>query len=346
MPTSTGDYFIALSNKLSETHKVFVIAGKIRDNRSQLNDAITVLKWPSQRPTSWADFWFLFKLVRLYKPDIMISMFGFVNMFLIVGWLFRVKVRVAWIRTLSSQYAQKKYKVFRKSFIYRLATDIVTNSNATKKDVIGFFNIPSSKISVLPNSVKNYSQTLQDISTDPNKLLYVGRLHSSKGIDVLIQAFSQITNTFPNVYLVIIGHGNILTALQNFANSLGVSDKVSFLGQQNKATVLEAYKASYCTVIPSRSEAFGFTVIEAMSTGSCVIGANNTGIKEIIKDEKTGLLFETGNANDLAKKLKLILFDVNYRDNLSSSGYEHYLNQYETDYAINRDADFFNQLVN
>src|SRR5690606_34499969 len=173
MNNSTADYFISLSNKLAESHKVVVISGKIRETNIQLKNEITVLAWPSKRPNSWQDFWFLCKIVKAYKPDIMLSMFGFVNMFLIVGWLFRIQVRVAWIRTLSSQYAQKRYKVLRKSFIYGLATDIITNSNATKNDVTSFFRIPADNITVLPNSVKDYSSSLQEIALDKENLLYV-----------------------------------------------------------------------------------------------------------------------------------------------------------------------------
>ncbi len=345
MPTSTGDYFIALSNKLSKTHKVFVVAGKIRDNRIQLNDDITVLKWPSQRPTSLNDFWFLIKLVRLHKPDIMISMFGFVNFFLIVGWLCRVNVRVAWIRTLSTQFGYKKYKVFRKSFIYRLATNIITNSKATKQDVNSFFKIPLSKITVLSNSVVNYSTQLKGIETNFNNLLYVGRLHPEKGVDVLIKAFSELTNKFPDLQLDIIGGGDTLRALQDLGHSLGISDKVSFLGEKDKASVLHAYKKSYCTIIPSRSEAFGFTVIEAMSTGTCVVGANNTGIKEIIVPGDTGLLFETGNFEDLANKLEKLIEDLKYRNKLANAGYSRFLELYENNYAIGRDTTFFNKLL-
>lgn len=345
MKTSPADYFITLSNKLSESYNVIVIAGKIRDSNIVLNKEITLIKWPSIRPTKWKDFWFLFKLVKTYKPDMMISMFGFVNMFLIVGWLFGVKVRVAWIRTLSSQYAQKKYKVLRKSFIYSLATDIITNSNSTKGDVANFFKIPLRKITVLPNSVKDYSSRLQLVATDNKSLLYVGRLHPSKGIDVLIQAFFQIVKKFPNLHLDIIGQGQILSELLELTESLRIANNVSFLGEKNKEMVLRAYKKSYCTIIPSHSEAFGFTVIEAMSAGTCVLGANNTGIKEIIINEKTGLLFETGNPDDLVNKLEKLLLNSDYRNSLAHAGYEHFIKNYESAVAINRDIKFFKKLL-
>ncbi len=343
MNNSTADYFIALSNKLSEENKVVVITSKIRKTNIKLNENITILKWPTKRLTTWKGFRFLYKTIRQYKPDTMISMFSFVNLFLIVGWLLRVNIRVAWIRTLSSQYAQKRYKVCRKSLVYGLSTDIITNSNATKNDVITFFRIPESKITVLPNSVKDYSHSLQKIITSTESLLYVGRLHPSKGVDILLHSFSKLLERFPNLNLVIIGQGNILNDLVKLTESLDISKNVFFLGEKDKESVLKAYKMSYCTVIPSYSEAFGFTVIEAMSTSTCVIGANNTGIKEIIKHEETGLLFETGNSVDLALQLGRIFEDEKFRNKLASNGYQRFLNYFENTYAINRDIKFFKE---
>lgn len=344
MNNSTADYFISLSNKLSEEHKVIVVTNKIRKTNICLNNNIIVLKLPTKKVNTWQNFWFIFKQVRSYRPDMMLSIFSFVNLFLIVGWLFRVKRRVAWIRTLSSQYSQVKYKVLRKSFVYSLATDILTNSKATKSDVVNFFKIAEDKITVLPNSVKDYSGGLNHIKTDRNNLLYVGRLHPSKGIDVLIRSFSQLLELFPDLQLAIIGHGHILNELVTLTETLGVSDQVSFLGEKDKTSVMEAYKRSYCTIIPSYSEAFGFTVIEAMSVGTCVVGANNTGIKEIINDKKTGLLFDTGNSVDLVRKLECVLIDVDFRNKLASNGYRQFLNCYENVYATNRDIKFLREL--
>ncbi|WP_342872220.1 glycosyltransferase family 4 protein [Psychroserpens sp. AS72] len=344
MNNSTSDYFVVLSNKLAEEFQVVVITHKIRKTNVSLDDSITVLKWPSRKTTSWKNFWFLCKLMRVYKPSMIISMFGFVNLYLIAGWIFRVKTRLAWIRTLSSQYSQTRYKVIRKSKIYSLATHIVTNSQATKNDVVNFFKIPDHKVTILPNSVKDYSTSLEHINTSKNNFLYVGRLHRSKGIDVLIQSFALALKKFPNIQLSIIGHGAILEELMELTSVLGVSNNITFLGEKNKKDVLEAYKESYCTIIPSNSEAFGFTVIEAMSVGTCVIGANNTGIKEIIIPEESGLLFETGNSKDLATQIEKLIVNQSLRDYLATNGYQRFLNLYENDYATNRDFKFLNEL--
>jgi len=344
MSNSTADYFIALSNKLAEEGKVVVITSKIRKTNIALNNDIIILKWPSKRPTSWKDFLFLCKIVKLHKPHTMISMFSSVNLFIIVGWIFRVKVRIAWIRSLSTQFVQDKKYVYRKALIYRLATQIITNSIATKKDASSFYIIKEKKIKVLPNSVKDYNKTLEEVVVDRNKVVYVGRLHHTKGVDVLIKAISLLRNKSYDVSLDIIGGGGFYKKLLELTASLNLLENIRFLGSKTKLDVLKSYKSSYCAVVPSHSEAFGYTVIESMSVGTCVIGANNTGIKEIIVANKTGLLFETGNVNELAACLELILNDVKLRNSLAKSGYKRFQEFYENSYAINRDYQFIKTL--
>jgi len=346
MNNSTADYFIALSNKLAEENKVIVISSKIRETNISLKKNIIVLKWPSKRPTSWRDFWFLSKLVLSYKPNTMISMFSSVNLFLIVGWIFRVNVRVAWIRSLSTQFPQKIKYVYRKKIIYKLATQIITNSKATKKNAANFYSIRKNKIKVLPNSVIDYSDNIVNVRLDTSKIVYVGRLNQTKGVDVLIKAFGLLIKKGFDIHLDIIGNGNFYKVLFELTESLQLSDKVSFLGSKSKEDVLKAYKSSYCSVVPSYSEAFGFTVIESMSVGTCVIGANNTGIKEIIVNNKTGLLFETGNEIDLVEKFELIFNDIGLRNDLANAGYNRFLGLFENSYAINRDSNFLNKLKN
>ncbi|GAA4267986.1 hypothetical protein GCM10022257_00870 [Hyunsoonleella aestuarii] len=345
MRNSTADYFISLGNELSKIGKVIIVTGKIRETNISLNPDIIVLKWPSKRPTKFKDFVFLLKIVKNYRPDMMISIFGMVSMFLIVGWLFRVKIRIAWIRTLSTQFSHKKIHILRKSIIYRFSTQIITNSTATKIDAANFYKIKKSKIKVLPNSVSDYSHLLLDIPRDNLKLVYVGRLHPEKGVDVLIRAVSILLNKNFNVHLDIIGIGNSLNMLTELTKTLQISKSVNFLGSKSKIDVLRAFKNSFCAIVPSYTEAFGYTVIEAMSAGSCVIGADNTGIKETIIDNETGLLFRTGDEIDLAIKLERVLTNVALRDNLAENGFKNFLESYENNYAIKRDFKFLKGLL-
>jgi glycosyltransferase involved in cell wall biosynthesis len=343
--TSVSDYFVDLAVKLDTSYKVVLFSDRPKPENIVLPESIEVKYWPSKRPTKFKDGYFLFTNTKKYKPVLTISVFGSVNIFLVTGWICNIPNRVAWVRTLSTQFPQKRMNILRKSFVYKLATQIITNSEATKQDVVDNFRVLPSKIKVLPNSVKDYNNTLEDVVVVRNKIVYVGRLHPSKGVDVLIQAVSILLKKGHNIHLDIIGNGLFQEKLFEQVEQLGIKDYVCFLGGKMKEEVLTAFKKAYCAVIPSYSEAFGFTVIEAMSVGTCVIGANNTGIKEIIVPEQTGLLFETGNALDLATKLELVFNNFEMRNELSQNGFERFLNRYETNYAVNRDFLFFNNLL-
>jgi len=274
-----------------------------------------------------------------------ISLFGSVNINILTSYLFNVKYRIAWVRTLSTQFDLNSYKVFRKSLVYKLATNIIANSYSTANDASSIYNINSKKIKVLNNSVKDYYDDYSDVITDINKIVYVGRLHQSKGVDVLIKAFAIIANRYMELKLIIVGNGPQKDKLEKLALSTGFKNRILFKGKKSKKKVLEEMKSSFTAIIPSYSEAFGFTVIEAMSMKTCVIGANNTGIKEIIKHKKTGLLFETGSHIDLAKKLEIIIESKDLRDRFAKNGYKRFQELYSTRSAVKRDANYFTNLI-
>jgi glycosyltransferase involved in cell wall biosynthesis len=341
---SVSDYFINLATKLSSIYHVIVISDKKSSNETKLiNHGIQVCYWPSVRPTKWRDFLFLYKLLKNNKPVMTISIFGSVNICLLVGFLLGVKNRIAWSRTLTSQFPQNRMNIFRKKIIYKLATQLITNSNATKQDLNTVFSVPLKKITTLYNSVKAYN--VKSTCIENNKIVYVGRLHESKGIDTLIEAVYLLKHLNIILNLDIIGTGSEKDKLDKLVIKFNLENQVSFLGNKSKEDVLLALKKSYCAIIPSKSEAFGYTVIEAMSMQTCVIGANNTGIKEIILDEQSGLLFKTSDAHDLAQKIKKIFLDLNYRNELALNGYNRFLNEFELDKAIQRDFNYFNKLI-
>ncbi|WP_228851086.1 glycosyltransferase family 4 protein [Aegicerativicinus sediminis] len=337
---SAADYFISLCNELAKVHTVIIIANKVRNTNVPLSEKIKVFKWPSNNPRKIRDFYFLIKLVLNYKPSFMVSIFSSVNIFLIVGWLFHVKNRIAWIRSLSTQFHYNKFLVFRKSIILRLATRVFVNSTATLEDASQFYQIDKQKMSIIYNSVMDYNLVVDNnISYLPNKILYVGRLHHSKGIDILIKAIAILRSE--KLELEIIGAGSYKSELKNLVKNLNLEDKVNFVGHKKKSEVLIYFKKAFCTVVPSFSEAFGYTIIEAMSMKSCVVGANNTGIKETIIHNKTGLLFETGNPTDLAEKMLYLLRNNAVRDNLAKEGYLRFLSKYEINTRLLEDVQFY-----
>ncbi|MFB3389155.1 glycosyltransferase family 4 protein [Flavobacterium sp. LAR06] len=343
---SVSDYFILLAEKLKNEYQVIIFSDTEIKEDTIIPSEIIVKYWPSKRPTKIADAFFLFRNIKEYKPVMTISVFGSVNMFLLIGFLCRIKIRIAWIRTLSSQFQQKKRLVYRKSLVYKLATNIISNSEATRADAIKSYFIAKEKIKVLPNSVKNlYSEIKINSSNNLNVITYVGRLHKSKGVSILIEAFYKIHLLFPDFKLIIIGNGEEETNLKKLVYDLGIDSFVDFKGNLSKIEVLENFKKSYMAVIPSLSEAFGYTVIEAMSMKTLVIGSNNTGIKEIIQDNKTGFLFESSNVDDLVKKITFAIQHYELRDKLALQGFTHFKNNYEVTLAADRDLSYFKSLI-
>ncbi|MBL0738897.1 glycosyltransferase family 4 protein [Flavobacterium sp. GN10] len=343
---SVSDYFLALVENLNKKYQVIIFSDTKTNEAIAVPKDVVIKHWPSTRPTKWVDGVFLYRNIKKYRPSMTISIFGSVNIFLIVGFLCGVKTRIAWIRTLSSQFKQKNILVFRKRLLYKLATNFVTNSNATKEDVNKKFYVPISKIMVLPNSIRDFYSDIQSVNYANIKVItYAGRLHKSKGVEVLIKAFSKICAPFADVKLIIIGSGEEESNLKKLVKDLKLEEFVDFKGNLSRNKVLEMFKSSYLAVVPSHSEAFGYTVIEAMSMKTLIIGANNTGIKEIIRDNNTGLLFETNQVNDLHEKISSALLNPEVRNKLAIEGYNHFKNNYETSGAIKRDLYYFDNLM-
>ena len=101
------------------------------------------------------------------------------------------------------------------------------------------------------------------------------------------------------------GNGELFSEMQELAKELNLKNVV-FLGNQPHDVLRKIYNIADASLVPSRNEAFGLVVIEAMASGTPVIGTNQGGIPEIINDE-VGLLFEPENYHDLADKIKMVL---------------------------------------
>src|SRR5438093_13296696 len=103
--------------------------------------------------------------------------------------------------------------------------------------------------------------------------------------------------------------------MKRFANSMGVADRVRFLGRVSEENLPKVYAACDVFVLPSvsRLEAFGIVALEAMSTGKPVIVADIPGVREIIEDGRDGLLADPVNPRDLAEKIRRLLSDPEAR---------------------------------
>jgi len=328
--TSTSDYFINIADEfVSQDYQVVLFTDKQRKDLVCREGDVHILTWPSRRPTSFVDAMFFMKEIKHYKPSVLIANFGSVNMMTTMGFLLRIPIRLAWVRTLSTQLETPSLvKKLRKKMVYKFATGIIANSKVMKDDVVNNYHIAKEKVKVFPNAVTMYKQ--KNIVKNPNKLVYIGRLHKTKGVDILIKAFDEVVKMYANLHLDIIGSGEEREFLDSLVKELKLETNISFLGSVSKEKVLEHFQEATIAIVPSRSEAFGYVVIEAMSVKTAVIGSRVGGIKEIITDKKDGLLFESENFQELALHIKKLIENPQYCEEIALKGYETIQERYDS----------------
>jgi len=133
---------------------------------------------------------------------------------------------------------------------------------------------------------------------DTAKVLYVGGVLRSKGVDVLLRSLRQ---TVLPVRLDIIGDGAWLTGARRFVDELGIQNRVNFLGRKPRHELHEYYRRATCLVVPSRwPEPFGLVGVEAMSHGTPVIATAVGGILEWLVPGQTGLAVPPNDPTALA----------------------------------------------
>ena len=146
------------------------------------------------------------------------------------------------------------------------------------------------------------------------------RLDPTKGIHILIQAFKTICDRYPKLQLVIAGDGPEAQNLKDLAASLGISEKVHFIGTVSLADGIAFLKGAEMTVVPSISEAGGLINVEAQAASCPVVASDVGGIPEYISHGDGGLLFKSGDADDLAEKMARIIDDEKLKQKLVGAG--------------------------
>ena len=140
------------------------------------------------------------------------------------------------------------------------------------------------------------------------RLLFVGRLSKEKGVQILIHALKKLNNK--DVLLTVIGDGKERGAIENLIDCCGLSETIDFKGYVGWGKEIFSYMAmADCLILPSYSEGLGMVLLEAMANGTAVIGSRVGGIPEIIKDGYNGYLFEIGDADRLASRIKILFED-------------------------------------
>lgn len=314
----------ALALGLSENNKVVFLSSKKTGNGEMvINSNLIVLEWPGKRPVSWKDFLFAVQKMKHYKPDMIITNFAANDIMLLVAWMLGVRCRICYYHTMVQQHIADHHKlglrqhinIFRKGFVFRMATHMLPSTNAAKKDLIKYYKVDDRKAFVFPNALPD---TDYRNNGSVGTIGFLGRLDRSKGIDVLIKAFKIISDRFDEAKLIIVGTGSGENELKALVQQFRLTEKVIFKGGIGYTEVPSFLVSLDFLVVPSRVDNLPTVIIEAFSVATPVIGSNAGGIPDMIQAGNNGLLFENENVEDLVDKMQQLFFDRAQRNKMSA----------------------------
>lgn len=166
----------------------------------------------------------------------------------------------------------------------------------------------------LPNPI--LIEQNRNSNSEGNYILFVGRLVPEKGVLTLLKAFQNISKRFPNEQLWIVGEGNQLEQLQNFAENNELKN-VLFLGNKSRKELQDIYANSKFSVVPSEYlEAYGNVILESFACGKTVITSDLVGIKNEIEQNHVGLTYSYQNPKELEEKIIELLSNSNLKTEL------------------------------
>jgi glycosyltransferase involved in cell wall biosynthesis len=165
---------------------------------------------------------------------------------------------------------------------------IHTISDASKEDLLKFGT--KKPIIVIPPAIEKTEKT--SLETNPFQFVYVGRLVFYKNVEVIIKAIKIVSQSEPQVKLVIIGGGPHKTVLQKMINELHLEDNVIFLGFVDTRKKFEIIASSNSLLFPSLCEGFGLVILEAFSHNKPVIVSNKKPMSDIVNHGKNGYVLD------------------------------------------------------
>ncbi len=144
----------------------------------------------------------------------------------------------------------------------------------------------------------------------------VSRLETIKGMDLVVPAFAEVLKLHPDTQLLVVGNGSLRASMEQQATELGCADHIIWVGRQPQEELPKWYSQMDIVLMPSRSEGFGLTAIEAMACGCVMVASDTGGLPEVVRDGECGLLHRTEDIADMAAKISTLIGDTALYDRL------------------------------
>ena len=224
-------------------------------------------------------------------------------------------------------------------------TDAVeVNSEIGGRAIERDLGVPSEKIELVRSGLdlsvfssanrRDELRTEFGVTADQHLIVYMGRLRTVKGVEFGIRAFATALEQLPNIRMVLAGEGDQQNLLGSLVSELGISEQVEFLGVRND--VPELLGAADSVLMPSLTEGFPRTAIEAMAAGKPVIATNVGGMPEAVIDGETGILVPARDSDALSAAIVRLVGDTDLQARLAQAGRKRAEKNYSVDRYVSR----------
>ena len=205
---------------------------------------------------------------------------------------------------------------------FKNANKIIAISNEVKKFLIEYFKVSASKIEVIYNGIdfdKFFSFQKLDKDWEP-VFGIIARLDKIKGHIYILEALKRLKSEGVKLpTFIFVGDGSERKNLEHFTEENDLTN-VRFIGEA--LDIGQYLKQIDVFVFPSLSEGLGIAIIEALAAKKLIIASNVGGIRELIKNNKTGILVEPTNIDDLYKAIKWVLENKEEAIKLRNASFE------------------------
>ena len=193
-------------------------------------------------------------------------------------------------------------------------------------------------------------------TSDRSTILFIGRFDRHKGGDLIISAFGKVLEAVSGTQLVFVGpdrgfikENGCTVYIESFAESvLGeryAPTHFKWLGQVPHGDLPALRLQAACIVVSSRYENFPYAVIEAMSQGCPIVASDAGGIPEIIQHGRNGLLFRSGDSQDLAAKIEVLLGNPDLAARLGDQARRDCLDRYRPEVVAKQMLAFYEEVI-
>jgi glycosyltransferase involved in cell wall biosynthesis len=228
----------------------------------------------------------------------------------------------------------------------------IAPSRHAAEAVARIHGIPKGRIRVIPHGIdpRPYApdaaapgQVRQELNLGPEDILvlFAGRLDEAKGILDLYQAFRMASGEFMNLRLAIAGEGPLCESLRASLREDAMDDRVRLLGFREDLPSL--YRAADIFALPSRREAFGMVLLEAMASSLPVVATRAGGIPEIVEDRRTGLLVPPADPPAMAAAMIDLARDRIMRTVLAAAGTASVIENFTLEAMARRTLDVYRE---